>query len=104
MDIVTHCRVSRYLHNDLPLGNPLGPPFDHATQKHTVAEALKLASSAQSPIIQTGDAVWPGDSDWRRYYNRVDDANRAELAAMGDALRARRARDKANGLVRQVHR
>ncbi len=100
MDIVTHCYVPRYLHNDLPLGNPLGPPGDRVTQKSTIKRALQLATRSVSPVVEITDATWPGDPDWRSVYNRVDDDNRDALLAKGKENRARRAENNAQGLSR----
>ncbi len=100
MDIITHCRVPRYLHNDLPLGNPLGIPFDHAAQKASVVDALELASTASEPTVIESSLSWPGDPDWKLVYGRVTEENREELLAMGEENRRKRAENNAKGLRR----
>ena len=99
MDIVTHCKVPRYLHNDLPLGNPLGGPGDRVAHKETLLNALAL-TSADSPIVKVSALQWSGDSDWKSAYNRVDDSNRESLLKMGEENRRRRAANKSRGLTR----
>ena len=100
MDIVTHCRVPRYLHTDLPLGNPLGPPGDHAGHRQSIMGALKLATDATGPQVKVSGLNWPGDPDWKTVYGRVDDSNREALMQAGEENRRRRAEDKARGLAR----
>lgn len=100
MDIVTHCKVPRYLHNDLPLGNPLGPPGDRAAQRNSVLKALQLAASSKAPTVSVSDVTWPGRPDWKTTYNRIDDSNRDALRKMGEENRRRRAEHKARGLTR----
>jgi len=100
MDIVTHCKVPRYLHNDLPLGNPLGVPGDRNAQRNSLLQALNLAAISEAPKIEVSDLAWPGDPGWKSVYNRVDDRNREELLKMGEENRRRRAENKARGLVR----
>lgn len=93
-DIVEECRVPRFVFTDFPLGNPCGPPGDIEAQDLTTALALDLVESAfiaettvQAPLR------WPTD-DWRASYMRVDDTNRAELLASGDARRAKQRASK----------
>jgi D-proline reductase (dithiol) PrdB len=100
MDIVTHCSVPRYLHNDLPLGNPLGAPYDRQSQLQTVIAALNLAETATSPSVVVSELSWPGDDNWKDAYSRVDESNRATLQAMGAENRRKRAADRADGLTR----
>ena len=100
MDIVTHCNVPRYLHNDLPLGNPLGPPGDGETQMKSVLSALRLAVNAKHSVVEVSDACWAGDPQWKQNYNKVDDTNREELLRLGDENRRKRAQNKALGLSR----
>ena len=100
MDIVTHCSVPRYLHNNLPLGNPLGPPYDIATQERTVRKALNIVSESEAPCVIESDVSWPDGDNWQSVYNRVDDSNRAELERLGEENRAKRAADKRQGLRR----
>ena len=100
MDIVTHCNVPRYLHNDFPLGNPLGAPGDKETQMKSVLKALSLAVSAEEPLVDISDTSWPGDNYWKERYNKVDSTNREKLLRMGEENRRKRADNKAAGLTR----
>ncbi len=100
MDIVTHCNVPRYLHNDLPLGNPLGSPGDRETQLKSVLSALRLAISAKQKVVEVSDARWAGDPQWKQSYNKVDETNRKELSQLGEENRRKRAQNKALGLSR----
>lgn len=100
MDIVTHCAVPRYLYNDLPLGNPLGAPWDVKSQRQSVVTALELAVSATSPKVVVSSLSWPGDENWKDAYARVDESNLESLQKMGVENRRRRAADKADGLSR----
>ncbi len=86
-DIVEECRVPRFVFTDLPLGNPCGPPGDRAAHDLTLGLALDLVEHAVAPETTVRAAVrWPTD-EWRSSYMRVDDDNRAELAAIGEARR-----------------
>ena len=98
-DIVTHCNVPRYLHNDFPLGNPLGPPYDTDAQHRSVETALTMAGSIE-PIVKVSTLRWPNDTDWKSVYGKIDDSNREHLAKMGAENRQKRAANKAQGLVR----
>ncbi|MDC0069155.1 hypothetical protein OAL10_10245 [Gammaproteobacteria bacterium] len=100
MDIVTHCNVPRYLHNDFPLGNPLGAPGDKETQMKSVLKALSLAVSAEEPLVDISDTSWPGDNYWKERYNKVDSTNREKLLRMGEENRRKRADNKTAGLTR----
>ena len=100
MDIVTHCRVPRYLHNDLPLGNPLGEPNDRETQRQSVELALQMIEDSTKESVVVTDVTWSGDPNWRDVYSRVTEENRAELLAMGEKNRAQRAANNAEGLRR----
>lgn len=95
-DIVEECRVPRFVFTDLPLGNPCGPPGDIEAQDLTIRLALDLVEAAfgaettvQAPL------QWP-TQDWRASYMRVDDSNRAELLAAGNARRAKQQATKAS--------
>lgn len=100
MDIIRHCRVPRYLHNDLPLGNPLGEPGDRQTQRQSVELALQMIETSTAESVLVTDASWSGDPDWRDVYNRVSEENREALLAMGEQNRAQRAANNSNGLRR----
>ncbi len=91
-DILDEVGVPRYVFTDLPLGNPLGPPGDTATQLATLRTALSLADSATGPRTSVQMPVtWPED-DWRDTYMALDDLD--ELARMGEERRAEQAAAK----------
>ena len=98
MDIVTWCSVPRYLHNDLPLGNPLGAPGDRTNQRASVERALSMLTGMREPGVEVSNLTWPGD--WKPVYAQVTDENREKLMIMGEENRARRASDKSRGLQR----
>lgn len=98
---MTWCGVPRYVYNDLPLGNPLGPPFDREAHKRSIMTALSLVESATEPkVVETG-MTWPGDTDWKQNYMRIDDSNRELLKQMGEENRRNRRRDIEQGLRRE---
>ena len=102
LDIVEHCGVPRFLYTDFPLGNPVGPPFERAIQRDVLRRALELFEAAEAPRT-TAIAPWrfSDDDGWRARFLEVTNANRAELAAKGDARRAERAHLRATGQARQ---
>lgn len=100
LDIVSWCSVPRYLHNNLPLGNPLGEPSDRQTQRASVERALSMVETMREPGAEISDMTWSGDPEWHSVYARVTPENRAELLRMGDENRRQRAENKAKGLAR----
>ena len=100
MDIVTSCNVPRYLHNDLPLGNPLGPPYDKQAQRQSIVKALEMVEKMCVPGVSISALSWPAGNAWKKVYGQVTKENRAKLLKMGMENRARRASDKARGLAR----
>ena len=100
MDIVSWCGVPRYLHNDLPLGNPLGEPGDRKTQLQSIQTALQLASAWQEPGIAVARPPWSGNPDWPSVYGCVTEDNRQALLEMGEENRRKRAENKNRGLGR----
>lgn len=100
MDIVTYCKVPRYLYNDLPLGNPLGKPYDRGAQRDSVVKALQLIESAEHPVVVESTLFWSDDQSWKEAYARVDETNRERLLEMGEENRRQRAENKAKGLMR----
>lgn len=67
-DIVEEVGVPRFVFTDFPLGNPVGPPYDEATQASTARLAIELAESAIAPRTTVQfDAAWP-NHDWRTSY------------------------------------
>ncbi len=102
LDIVTTCGVPRYLHSELPLGNPMGIPFDQAMQQQTLEQSLALLESATEPgSISTTTHRFATDDQWKMNYARVDDANRKALLQMGDENRKRRKLNHLTGMVRK---
>ncbi len=99
-DIVEQCGVPRFLFNDLPLGNPVGKPYDRAMQRETVAMALGVLEKAWAPrtTVQTPFA-WDHDA-WRANYMRVDDSNREALRLAGEERRVEREQRRQSGQVR----
>jgi len=89
-DIVEECGVPRFLFVDFPLGNPCGKPYDTAMQDAIAGAALDLLERAWAPrtTVQRPEIWNPADDlSWRTRFMRVDDGNRAELAAAGAARR-----------------
>ena len=91
LDIVEHCGVPRFLFVDFPLGNPCGKPWDEAMQARIVAQGMSLFETARAPMTTARSTEEWGSHSWRERYLQITDANRAELASKGEALRARRA-------------
>ena len=103
LDIVEHVGVPRYLHTDFPLGNPLGTPFDREMQRQHVDMALDLLNEAcQANTVSRSPLSWQGDAGWRDDYSRVTDANRAALAAAGEARRAKQIAMKETSPKQQI--
>ena len=100
-DIVEECGVPRFLFSDFPLGNPCGKPGDLDMQRRIVGHALDLLESAMLPrtTVQT-PFVWSEDPSWKELYGRLDPDRAEELRRLGEARRARQARDKAEGRAR----
>lgn len=99
MDIVTEAGVPRYLHNNLPLGNPLGAPGDRVNQRRSIESALLMAKEMEEPGIKVSELTWPREN-WQKVYARVGDDNRDTLLRMGEENRRKRAENKAKGLTR----
>jgi D-proline reductase (dithiol) PrdB len=103
MDIIKHCGVPRYLHSDLPLGNPCGVPFDRAMQEEILDQALILLKDASSAnTIVRSIAKWPGAQGWRDDYSKVDDTNRDALRLKGQQRRGQQKTDKSSGIKRSA--
>ena len=100
MDIVTWCKVPRYLHNDLPLGNPLGAPYDKGAQRQSIETALEMIQTMNQPGLHVSGLSWPEGDSWKEVYGQVTKENKTQLLAIGKENRARRAADKAQGLSR----
>jgi len=92
--------VPRYLHNDFPLGNPCGIPYDEAMQADIIRQGLNLLESARhARTIERTSFRWKDDA-WRNDYARVDDSNREELRLRGEGRRQKQADDRAAGKTR----
>jgi len=101
LDILQRAGTPRIVFNDLPLGNPVGIPFDRAMQNQTLAAALGLLYQAQSPgAIQTLPHRWSASDDWRANFMAITPSNRAALLALGDENRRQRQLNRAQGLFR----
>ncbi len=102
-DIVEECGVARFVFTDFPLGNPTGKPGDADMQRAIVGMGLDLFEHAWMPrtTVQT-PFVWDADDNdgWRDHFMRVDDSNRAALAAAGEARRRDQAAAKSDGRAR----
>ena len=100
IDIVEHCGAPRYLHNDFPLGNPCGVPYDEAMQLEIIQQGLALIEKAgQARTTQRTLHRWKDDA-WRRDYALIDDSNREELRLRGEHRRQQQVDDKAAGKPR----
>lgn len=95
-DIVEQAAVPRFVFVDFPLGNPCGKPGDVEMQRAIVGLALDLAERAFVPQTTVqAPFVWSEDHSWRDVFMHVSAEKRAELAAAGEARRARQAAKKA---------
>jgi len=90
LDIVEHCGVPRFVFTDLPLGNPVGHPWDRAMQRDVVRLALDTLAKASGPRTTVRAPVkWKDDTGWRERYSRVDPVERERLLKLGDERRQR---------------
>jgi D-proline reductase (dithiol) PrdB len=97
MDIVEHCGAPRYLHNDFPLGNPCGVPFDAQMQLEIMRLGLQMLEKAdKGGSIERSPFHWKDDL-WRADYAAVDDSNAEELRLRGERRRQQQIDDKAAG-------
>lgn len=103
MDIVMHCGVPRYIHSDLPLGNPCGVPFDRTMQEEILRQAVTLLEGANcANSVVRSVAKWSGAPDWRDDYSKVDETNREALRLKGQQRRDQQETDKAAGITRSA--
>lgn len=100
-DIVEQAAVPRFLFTDFPLGNPTGKPYDPAMQRSIVGMGLDLLEQARFPRTTVQTPFRWDDDAWRAGFMRVDESNLEALARAGEERRARQARRKAEGRVRQ---
>jgi D-proline reductase (dithiol) PrdB len=97
LDIVEHCGVPRFVFTDLPLGNPVGHPWNRDMQREVVQLALDTLEAATGPRTTVRSPVsWKDDPGWRARYGRVDAAEREKLLKAGEERRARFAAMKKN--------
>jgi hypothetical protein len=90
LDIVEHCGVPRFVFTDLPLGNPVGHPWNRDMQREVVKLALRTLETASGPRTMVRAPVrWKDDPSWRERYSRVDPAERERLLKVGDERRQR---------------
>jgi D-proline reductase (dithiol) PrdB len=90
LDIVEHCGVPRFVFTDLPLGNPVGQPWDRDMQREVVRLALDTLATASGPRTTVRAPVkWKDDPGWRERYGRIDPAEREKLLQLGDERRQR---------------
>lgn len=90
LDIVEHCGVPRFVFTDLPLGNPVGIPWDREMQREVVRLALSTLETASDPRTTVRAPVaWKDDPGWRERYSRVDPVERERLLQLGDERRRR---------------
>ena len=100
IDIVERCGAPRYLHNDFPLGNPCGVPYDEAMQLKIMQQGLALIEKAgQARTTQRTLHRWKDDA-WRKDYALIDDSNREQLLQRGELRRQKQIDDKAAGKSR----
>lgn len=100
IDIIEHCGAPRYLHNDFPLGNPCGVPYDEAMQLEIMKQGLALIEKAeQARTTQRTSYRWKDDT-WREDYAAIDDSNREALRLRGEQRREKQIDDKAAGKFR----
>lgn len=100
IDIVEHCGVPRYLHNDFPLGNSCGVPYDAAMQLAIMKQGLTLIEKTeQARTTKRTEYQWK-DNVWRKDYALIDDSNREELRQRGERRRQQQVDDKAAGKSR----
>jgi len=98
-DIPEHCGVPRFLFSDFPLGNAAGKPHDPASQRQTMALALRVLESAPgSRTTVQSPQRWSDDFDWKLDYSNPDRTPANELARLrqeADQAKAEIARLKA---------
>jgi D-proline reductase (dithiol) PrdB len=96
LDVVEHCGVPRFYFNDFPLGNPCGHPWQPAMQREIVRQALLLLESAQGPrtTVRSPFTWHENGAIWRARYGRVDPADKARLAKLGEERRRQHAARK----------
>jgi len=104
MDILEQCGTPRVLYNDMPLGNPLGKPFDRSMHEATLRAALTLAAEAveAGQVVETPyiwDALDEGEA-WKKHFMWIDPSDPQKYLQMGEQNRSKRLENKAKGLFR----
>ena len=101
LDILEYCGTPRTVYTDLPLGHPVGKPYDSAMQGQIIDVALDTLVSADAPgHVTTTSVAWADDETWKTTFMRLDNKDPAELLRMGDENRAQRKKNRELGLVR----
>jgi hypothetical protein len=90
-DIVEEAGVPRFVFVDFPLGNPCGKPGDAAMQRDITVFALDTAMVAIAPRTTVQAPQRWGSDAWRDAFMAIDEHNRDELRAAGEARRAHQA-------------
>ena len=102
LDILRTAGTPRVIFNDLPLGNPVGKPFDRDMQHRTVSAAFELLFSAEaSGAVKTLPHQWSTRDAWRENFMAVRAEDAATLEALGRATQANRLENKAKGMFRR---
>ena len=79
----------------------MGKPGDVMMQRELCSLTLDTLEKAFAPQMTVqAPYVWSDDNRWRSNYMRVDDSNRAGLAAAGAARREDQQKAKADGRAR----
>lgn len=100
-DILESCGTPRVLYNDLPLGNPVGKPYDRHMQTTTLELALRLLTQAiQAPAYEVSPFTWAQDPEWKQQFMEIKPDMDAALRAMGEENRLQRETNRAQGLFR----
>lgn len=79
-DIVENVGVPRFLFSDFPLGNSGGKPFDKASQRDTLMQALRLFDTATAPrttVVST--QIWSVDQRWKNDFMNIAALPEAEI-------------------------
>jgi hypothetical protein len=91
-DIVEHCGVPRFVFSDFPLGNAAGKPFDVASQRATLALALRLLETAPAARTTVQSPLrWSNDPAWKRDYCNLDAISAGEIQQRREAFDAQKA-------------
>ncbi len=101
LDILEKAGTPRIVFNDLPLGNPVGKPFDRAMQMRSIEAALRLLYSAEvGGTVETLPHRWSQQEDGRRNFLEVRPEHQAQLLSLGEENRKQRLENKRLGLFR----